>query len=143
VFALLPGGTRRITVVRVDEVGVIAGRRRNPILVWLVWPIITLGIYHFVWWYKINREARDSGVDVNPGLALLAILIGWIIIVPPFVSVFRTGERIAQMQESTGRPPSCNGWIGLILSFFFGLHALYYQVELNRIWDHQGEASIP
>jgi hypothetical protein len=23
--------------------------------------LITLGVYYFVWWYKINREARDFG----------------------------------------------------------------------------------
>ncbi|GGP98711.1 hypothetical protein BKA00_005776 [Actinomadura coerulea] len=120
-----------------------AGKRRNPVLTWLVWPLITLGIYYFVWWYKINREARDSGVEVNPGLALLAVLVGWIIIVPPYVSIFRTGERIARMQDSAYRRPSCNGWIGLILSFFFGLHALYYQIELNRVWDYRAQAPIP
>jgi hypothetical protein len=111
------------------------GKRRNPFLVWLVWPVLTLGIYHFVWWYKINREARDSGVEVDPVLALLAILIGWIIVVPPFISIYRTGERIAQMQTKALEGPSSNGWIGLILSFVFGLHTLYYQIELNRIWD--------
>ncbi|MDR0342036.1 MAG: DUF4234 domain-containing protein, partial [Nocardiopsaceae bacterium] len=31
-----------------------AGKTRNVFLVWLVWPFITLGIYHLVWWYKIN-----------------------------------------------------------------------------------------
>lgn len=50
-----------------DEEPVTAGKRRNPILTWLVWALITLGIYYFVWWYKINREARDSGVEVKPG----------------------------------------------------------------------------
>jgi|SRR6266545_1490155 len=120
-----------------------AGKRRDPIMTWLVLPIITLGIYHFVWWYKINREARDSGVEVSPGMALLALLIGWIIIVPPFVSIYRTGERIAQMQESSGLRPSCNGLIGLILSFFLGLSALYYQIELNRVWDLHRQEPIP
>ena len=24
-------------------------------------PIITLGVYHVVWWYRINRELRDFG----------------------------------------------------------------------------------
>jgi uncharacterized protein DUF4234 len=118
------------------------GKRRNPFLVWLVWPVLTLGIYHLVWWYKINREARDSGIDVEPVLALLAILIGWIIIVPPFISVYRTGERIAQMQAKALGRPSCNGWIGLILSFFFNLQSLYYQIELNRIWDQQRSESL-
>ena len=117
-----------------------AGKTRNIFLVWLIWPLITLGIYHFVWWYKINREARDfdEHIDVQPALSLLAILIGWIIIVPPFVSVYRTGTRIAKMQADAGLDASCNGWLGLVLSFFAGLHSLYYQNELNLIWARLG-----
>ena len=117
-----------------------AGKTRNIWLTWLVWPFLTLGIYHLVWWYKINREARDfdENISVEPVLSLLAIAIGWIIIVPPFVSIFRTGERIAQMQEDAGMERSCNGWIGLVLSFFASLHSLYYQYELNRIWARLG-----
>ena len=117
-----------------------AGKTRNIWLTWLVWPFLTLGIYHLVWWYKINREARDfdENIAVEPLLSLLAIAIGWIIIVPPFVSVYRTGERIAQMQEDAGMERSCNGWIGLVLSFFASLHSLYYQYELNRIWARLG-----
>ncbi len=116
------------------------GKTRNIFLVWLVWPLITLGIYTYVWWYKINREARDfdSRIEVNPVLSLLAVLAGWIIIVPPFVSVYRTGNRIARMQEAAGLQPTCNGWIGLILGFVFSLYSLYYQSELNKIWAHLG-----
>jgi len=116
------------------------GKTRNIWLTWLIWPLITLGIYHFVWYYKINREARDfdENIDVKPGLSVLAVTVGWIIIVPPFVSIYRTGERIAQMQEDAGMERSCNGWIGLVLSFFASLHTLYYQYELNRIWARLG-----
>ncbi len=118
-----------------------AGKTRNIWLTWLVWPILTLGIYHFVWYYKINREARDfdEKIAVEPALSLLAVLIGWIIIVPPFVSIYRSGERIAQMQEDAGMERSCNGWLGLVLSFFASLHSLYYQYELNRIWARLGQ----
>ena len=116
------------------------GKTRNIWLTWLIWPLITLGIYHFVWYYKINREARDfdENIDVKPELSLLAVLIGWIIIVPPFVSIYRTGERIGQMQEDAGMDRSCNGWIGLVLAFFASLQSLYYQYELNRIWARLG-----
>jgi hypothetical protein len=118
-----------------------AGKTRNIWLTWLVWPILTLGIYHLVWYYKINREARDfdEKIDVQPTLSLLAVLIGWIIIVPPFVSIYRSGERIAQMQEDAGMERSCNGWLGLVLSFFASLHSLYYQYELNLIWARLGQ----
>ena len=117
-----------------------AGKTRNIWLTWLVWPFLTLGIYHLVWWYKINREARDfdENITVEPLISLLAITVGWIIIIPPYVSIYRTGDRIAQMQEDAGMERSCNGWIGLILSFFLGLHTLYYQYELNRIWARLG-----
>ncbi|NUP51702.1 MAG: DUF4234 domain-containing protein [Catenulispora sp.] len=116
------------------------GKRRNIFLVWFVWPLITLGIYSFVWYYKVNREARDFDrrIEVRPGMALLAVLIGWIIIIPPFVSVYRTGGRIAAMQRAAGLPGSCNGWIGVVLMFVAGLQSLYYQHELNQIWSRYG-----
>ncbi len=114
------------------------GKNRNIVLVWLVWPLITLGVYFFVWYYKVNREARDfySRIEVNPVLSLLAVLVGWIIIIPPFVSIYRTGERIARMQRAAGLEPSCIPILGLLLTFVFDLETLYYQHELNRIWEH-------
>src|SRR5260370_33225517 len=110
------------------------GKIRNIFLVWLVWPFLTLGIYHLVWWYKINREARDlnAGIDVSPGISVVAITIGALIIVPPFVSIYRTGERIGRMQLAAGMPGGGNGVIGPLASFTFGLHTLYYQSALNQ-----------
>jgi len=118
------------------------GKTRNIFLVWLVWPFITLGIYHFVWWFKINKEARDldANIEVSPGMAVVAITLGALIIVPPFVSIFNTGERIGRMQTAAGMQVSCNGLIGLLASFVLGLHTLYYQNELNKIWEHLGGA---
>lgn len=118
------------------------GKYRNIFLVWLVWPIITLGIYHLVWWYKINREARDldSRIEVSPGISVVAISIGALIIVPPFVSIYRTGERVAQMQAAAGMRPTCSGLLGLIASFLLALHVLYYQNELNKVWAQLGGA---
>ena len=118
----------------------LTGKRRNPVLVWLVWPFITLGIYHLYWWYKINDEARrlDPSIDVNPLLSLLAIFPGAMIIVPPFVSVYRGGERIRRMQGASGNSPSVVPIVGLLLIFVFSLYSLYYQVNLNGIWSSYG-----
>jgi heme/copper-type cytochrome/quinol oxidase subunit 2 len=117
-----------------------AGKTRNVWLVWLVWPLITLGIYYFVWWYKINSEARDLDpeIKVEPIISVLAVTLGAIIIVPPFVSTWRAGNRIAQMQRSAGIEPTCQAWIGFVLMFVFSLQSLYYQAELNKIWAHLG-----
>ena len=117
-----------------------AGKTRNIILVWLVWPLLTLGIYFFVWWYKVNREARDfdERIVVNPTMSMLAMLLGWVIIVPPFVTAYTTGERIGQMQQAAGMERTCNGWIGVVLFIVLGLEPLYYQMELNKIWARFG-----
>jgi hypothetical protein len=117
-----------------------SGKRRNPIMVWLVWPFITLGIYHLYWWYKVNDEARrlDPTIEVNPLMSLLALFPGALIIVPPFVTVYRTGARIRSMQEAAGIPPNVLPIIGLLLMFVFSTYSLYYQISLNGIWNAYG-----
>ena len=118
-----------------------AGKSRNIFLVWLVWPLLTLGIYHLVWYYKVNREARDfdRSITVDPVVSVVAVTIGWVVIVPPFVSIYNTGQRIARMQRAAGMQATCNPLIGLVLAFVFSLHALYYQQELNQIWARYRE----
>jgi hypothetical protein len=71
-------------------------------------------------------------------MSVIAVALGWIIIVPPFVSIYRTGERIAAMQRAAGLEPTCLPIVGLLLTFVLHLDSLYYQYELNRIWAHYG-----
>jgi hypothetical protein len=127
----------------------LTGKRRNPFLVWLVWPFITLGIYHLYWWYKINDEARrlDPTIDVNPVISLLALFPGGLVIVPAFVTVYRTGDRIRSMQRAAGIAPSVMPILGLLLIFVFSSYSLYYQFSLNGIWSVYGNppenSSVP
>jgi hypothetical protein len=74
--------------------------RRNALGV-AVLSVVTLGIYFFYWYFKVNDEARRYLRDdsIRPGVSLLAVLLGWILIVPPFVSAYHTAERIRRMQE--------------------------------------------
>jgi hypothetical protein len=44
------------------------------------------------------------------------------------------------MQSAAGAPATCSAVLGLIASFFLGLHALYYQNELNKLWTYLGGA---
>jgi hypothetical protein len=112
-------------------------KRRNIIGVWLGLPLITFGIYHLVWYYKINNEARRYLADekISPGISVLAISLGAFLIIPPFVSVYNTGSRIARMQERAGLDSRIEPVLALLLTFVFGLHTLYMQSHLNRIWD--------
>ena len=116
----------------------LAMKRRNPWLVWLVFPLITLGIYSFVWYYKIHREMADFDrrreVPVV-GPLLVMIFLSWTIIAP-MVSFYNTGKRIADTQRSAGLQPTCSPVIGLLLQvFLFGTGTVYYQSELNRVVD--------
>ena len=115
---------------------------RNAFLVWLVWPILTLGIYGLVWYYKIHKEMLqfDPRQPIKPAGSLLTIMFGWIIIVPPFISYFNTGNRIANAQRAAGLTPTANPWIGCILLFIFELTPLYYLVLPVR--TEQGRRAV-
>ena len=120
------------------QVGTTTVKVRNPFLVF-VWPFVTFGIYYLVWYYKINRELRDaSGIAVSPILALLAITIGWIVIVPPFVSWYRTFGRIVEAQRAAGVTNEASAVLGFILYviavFFLPVEVIYAQDELNKVW---------
>lgn len=114
-------------------------KRRSPVAVWIGLPLITVGIYYVVWWYKINNEARRFLRDesIKPALSTLAITVGGVLLVPPLISTYRTTERIGRMQQRAGLPDgvTASPWLSVILTFLFGLSRLYMQTELNRVWD--------
>ncbi|WP_329119581.1 DUF4234 domain-containing protein [Streptomyces sp. NBC_01465] len=113
-----------------------AGQSSSPVGVWLL-TLITFGIYWMVWYYKVNKQVKavDPTIEVSPGKALLAVTFGCILIVPPFVSIAKTGSRIAQAQRAAGVTPDCSGGVGVLLGFVLGLTPLYYQSKLNTVWD--------
>jgi Domain of unknown function (DUF4234) len=109
-------------------------------------PIVTLGIYHLVWWYKVNRELRDYGeargydLGQSPTNSVLALVPGFLIIVPPLVTYWRGTKRIQGASRLAGKEP-LNGWIALLLYLLLApaLWA-YMQVSLNEIWREEAEA---
>lgn len=111
---------------------------RRPWAVFFL-ALVTLGIYYFVWYYKINRElAEASGQDVSPGVAVLAVSLGGLLIVPPFVSDYRTFRRIRAAQETAGVPDPVLPWVGFFLFVlayvFLPFELVYAQSNLNRLW---------
>jgi hypothetical protein len=129
-----------------DEMAVGTGsiKRRNPWGV-VVLAIVTLGIYRFVWYYMINREIRDhSGeqIPVEPVLSVLAITVGWAVIVPPFVSLYRTADRIRRVQEITGARKRVKPWLALVIalvSWAMIFDMPYLQTQINSAWDVEFE----
>ena len=112
-------------------------KKRNIFAVWIGLPLITLGIYSYVWIYQVNDEARRFLGDesIKPALSVLAFIPGSLLIVPPFISIYRTGNRIARMEARSGSPNRAEPVVGLVLGFIFGLYSLYYQEHLNGLWD--------
>jgi hypothetical protein len=112
-------------------------KKRNVVAVWLGLPLITLGIYPLVWIYKVNDEARRFLGDnsIRPALSVLAFLPGGLLIVPPFIAIYRLGKRIARMEAAAGSPNRAEPVVGLVLGFVFSLYSLYYQDHLNGLWD--------
>jgi Domain of unknown function (DUF4234) len=120
---------------------------RNPWAV-LLFTVITLGIYYLVWYYKINREMSDWGeqnrvdIGMSPGMSVLAVTLGGLLIIPPFVSIWGTGKRM----QLTQRAANVNGGSGLL---WFVMHIIpivslfapvYLQYQLNQAWETQPAA---
>jgi hypothetical protein len=110
-------------------------------------PYVTFFIYYFVWYYRINREMADLGrakgtdeLGDSPGKSLLAVTLGWVIIVPGILSTINTAKRIQAAQRLSGVEPQLNGWLALVMALLLSpaFHA-YEQSELNKVWRSSGE----
>lgn len=117
---------------------------RNPWAVALL-PFVTFGIYHLVWWYRINKELKAYGeakgydLGQNPTNSLLALFPGFVLIVPPLVSYWRGTKRVMGASKISGQEP-VSGWISIILYLLIppAMFA-YLQVSLNHIWEQDAE----
>ena len=120
---------------------------RSPVAVAIL-SIVTLGIYVFFWWYFINREMADYGrakgteeLGTNPGMSLLALIPGGLIIVPAIWTTVTTFKRIQKAQSMTGLT-AINGWLGLVLLVVISpAFYAYMQSGLNNTWKAQGRTA--
>ena len=112
-----------------EEVAIVGtnefAKKRNPLGVFGL-TLITLGIYHFFWWYYVNKEMVELGrakgtgeLGDSPGTSLLALFPGFLIIVPPLVSYYKGVQRMQAAARLTGAEP-VNGWLALIIFLVIG-----------------------
>lgn len=123
-------------------------RRRSPWLV-VLWTILTVGLYHPFWWYFVNRELRDYGLErqdadlgsSDPAMSALAVTLGSLIVVPPFVSYWggmtrlRAAQRLAGVEESSGGLFAVLIVSGFVFILPFVVAYGYYQAGLNRMLE--------
>jgi ACR3 family arsenite efflux pump ArsB len=121
------------------ETVMIEGRpylKRNPLGV-LGLMLITLGIYFFYWYWKINDELREFEHDesISPTRSLMAMLFGWILIVPPFNAMYNTAKHVRGVEERMGLQAIEPALVIVIMLVFSFGNGMYVQEHLNRIWD--------
>ena len=120
---------------------------RGPLWVGVL-SLLTFGLYSIYWVFQTSKHLRDYGrahdrdLGQRPGMTLLAMTAGWLVIVPPFIAMYRQARRIQQAQNLAGTEPQ-NGWLALLLYLvvppaFFA----YEQLELNKAWAADG-APVP
>jgi hypothetical protein len=115
-------------------------KKRNPQGV-LGLSFVTLGIYFFVWYYKINDEIRRSENDetISPTRSLMAMTFGWLIIVPPFIAMYNTAKHVQAMETRLGIQQTLEPALTIALLVLFSLgNGVYVQEHLNRGWDSAG-----
>jgi hypothetical protein len=102
--------------------------KRSPTGAWLL-TVATLLVYFFVWYYKINDETRRYLRDdsIRPWHSVIVIFPGVLLVIPYFVSIYRTAERIRRVEERSGaqsgfgRPwESCTRFSPCLLSCSWG-----------------------
>jgi Domain of unknown function (DUF4234) len=123
---------------------------RRPWVVLLL-TVVTLGAYHLYWYYAINRDLNELGkrlgepnrLRVRPWLALLALTFGALLLVPPFVSMWRTFTRIRRAGELAGVEDPLEPGIAIALTlgaivYVVPIALLYEQSHLNELWKQAG-----
>ena len=111
--------------------------KRNPLGV-LGLTVITLGIYFLYWYWKINDELRLYKRDesISPTRSLMAMLFGWLIIVPPFIAMFNTSKHVQDAEQRLGIQPQLEPALTIVFLLFVAIgNTIYVQEHLNRIWD--------
>jgi H+/Cl- antiporter ClcA len=114
--------------------------KRNPLGV-LGLSIITLGIYFMVWYYKINVEIQRLEKDetMSPMRSLMAMIFGWLLIVPPFIAMYNTAKHVQAMEGRLGIQQMLEPALTVVLMVLFSVgNGIYIQEHLNRGWDVAG-----
>jgi mannose/fructose/N-acetylgalactosamine-specific phosphotransferase system component IIC len=111
-------------------------KKRNPLGV-LGLSFLTLGVYFFVWYYKINDELRRAQNDqgISPTRSLMAMIFGWLIIVPPFIAMYNTAKHVQSLETRRGIGQTVEPALTVVLMFLFSFgNGIYMQEHLNRAW---------
>lgn len=112
-------------------------QRRESGFVWAL--AFFTGIYGLIWYYQLCKEiGEEIGEETNPVVSVLAVSLGALLIVPPFVSWAGTLGRVRQAQEQAGLEPRATFGAGVGFTILFGYSYYWLQEQLNEMADRRG-----
>jgi hypothetical protein len=122
-------------------------KERNPLGV-IGLSLITLGIYGIFHYYYVNKELAELGkargtteLGENPMMSVLAIVPGFILIVPPFVSLWNTWKRQQTARQMFGVQAGLDQVPGFLLHVFIGVVGVFFlQQGQNALLEAQSRA---
>jgi hypothetical protein len=122
---------------------------RSP-LATLGLTLLTLGIYGVVWYHRVNSELRDYGrayhdddlAGSDPTASALALVPGFLLILPPLISAVGFVGRVRRVQRY-GQSELLSGWLVatmIVLPVFLPAIPGYVQSTLNELWRRYPDA---
>jgi Domain of unknown function (DUF4234) len=124
------------------------GKVRHPLgIIGLM--LITFGIYYWVWYYKVNKEMAEMGkvrnteeLGTSPGTSLLATTLGVFLIVPPYVSLYKSSKRLQASERLIGVPAGMEPGLLFLLLILIGPVGIYiFQSNLNKVLQQQAQGA--
>ena len=105
---------------------------RGPGEQWALCALVPF--YSLIWYYRLCKEIGEwsqGRIHTSPGTSIVAMTLGAIVIVPPFVSIAGTMGRIRQCQQMAGLQPQASFWgfIGRLLLVGYGYKWLTEQLN--------------
>ena len=66
----------------------------------------------------------------------MAMLFGWIVIVPPFIAMYNTAKHVQDAEQRLSIQPQLEPALTIVILIFVAIgNGIYVQEHLNRIWD--------
>ena len=120
--------------------------KRNPLGV-LGLSFITIGIYFFYWYYKINDEIKrfENDDTISPMRSLMAMTLGLLIVVPPFIAMYNTAKHVQALETRQGIQQTLEPALVIVIMLVLSIgNGAYIQEHLNRAWDRAlGGGAMP
>jgi hypothetical protein len=112
--------------------------------------IITFGIYFYFWYFSVNNELQRIGESYSdpelsaskPINSLMAVLFGGMILIPPYLSVYRYGKRLKRAEGLVGvrEDDQINPTLAFLLLFPGGILIIPAFIYYWYVTKHQNQA---